>query len=244
MRVPHLSLLSAIVAIAPSLAYAQAPADPAADGEGSQPKKRAPAAASPVDGSAVRHGLFAESDLGVFLTFGGRNTNAPPDFPSRPTSNIQPYLGLTFGYAARLSDTLSLGGGLKIAAGYSAGAGRITGGDLNTLQVDDLATRPNDFAVMQAGAMGVIGIFLTDRVALTGKIDVGLGVADPNPTKSAAESGAAGAGIGVIAGAGFGVEYYTLLNDFSVGLDVRFGAILIGGFIPSVSATLPIKYTF
>src|SRR5262245_30622529 len=79
---------------APPAAATKQEAPPAEPGGGK------PASAPPADTSGrfkIRRGLFAEGDLGLFLTFGGRNTN-DPGLPSRSTSNVQPQLGLTVGY--------------------------------------------------------------------------------------------------------------------------------------------------
>ena len=203
----------------------------------------------------LRRGFFAESDLGVFLTFGGRNTNDPL-LPARSTSNVQPYLGVTLGYDLSHTDSYSFALGLKLAAGYSAGAGRATEAEIDQHGTNPITTRPNDFAVMEVGAAASLAVMMTDRLALTIKVDGGAGIVDPDPTKAAcaapctgggkmaSEPGAGKAAFAPIVGGGLGVEYFTLLNDFSVGLDARFAMVMLGGAIPGLSISIPIKYTF
>lgn len=189
----------------------------------------------------IRRGFFAESDLGAFFTFGGYNTNVP-ELPSKGMSNVQPYLGLILGYDLMSKPKTNLSLGLKLAAGFSAGGGRPSGEQLQ--DVDTATTLPNDFAVYEAGLTIGFAYFVSERVALTVKADGGAAIVTPDTTIPASVAGAGGTAVGGVAGGGLGVEYFTLLNDFSVGVDLRFGAIFHGGMIPSASVSVPIRYTF
>lgn len=205
---------------------------------------QAPAQADPFQ---IRRGFFAEAGLGVYFTFGGRNTNdTNPDnpYPKKGISNVQPYLALTFGYDLVHSDSFALNAGLRLSAGYSGGAGRVTDEEIAN-NFDEVSTKPSDFAVLETGVAVGAAFFVSERVALTVKVDGGLAAVDPNPTRFASEEGASSAAFAPIVGGGLGVEYFTLLNDFSVGTDLRFAMVLLSGSaIPSASVSIPVKYTF
>jgi len=242
----------------PSLAFAQdgeeAPPDAKpADATEAKPEEKpakAPDAAAAVDPDAdrpfqIKRGLHAEADLGVYFTFGGRNTNDPNlQYPGKTISNVQPYLGVFFGYDVIQAPKYAFAVGLKFAAGYSGGAGRVSASEV---QVGSTMTgeRSNDFGIMQVGAGLAFDYLVNDRLAVTVKADGGLAALDPDPSRFAADPAAGGATIGGIVGGGLGIEYFTLLNDFSVGFDARFAMVFGGGgSIPSMSLTVPVKYTF
>jgi len=208
-----------------------------------------PAEAAPADetletsrNEGVRRGLFVTLDPGTYLTFGGRNTN-DPTLPTKTVSNLQPYVGLTLGYDVLTGDLFNLGVGLKLAAGFNSGAGRVSNADL-ALGAEVLTTRPNDFAVYEIDLALHLGFMVASRWAMNVKLYGGVGFVYPDPTKSATEVGASNAAIGGAFGGCAGVEYFTLINDFSVGLDACFEGALAGGLIPGVSGRIPIKYTF
>jgi hypothetical protein len=256
MKLRGADLSFALVALlVPAIAFAQDDegGEPAASEEKTAGGDKQPAEASktetapedPSERFRIRRGFFAETDLGVYFTFGGRNTNDfINEFPKKTISNVQPYLALTFGYDLVHSEGFALSGGLRLSAGYSGGAGRVSDADL-ALGVEAISTRSSDFAVLETGVALAAAIFMSDRLALTVKADGGMAAVDPNPTLSAAEDGAGAAVFAPIFGGGLGLEYFTLLNDFSVGLDLRFAMVLISGAsIPSASVSVPIKYTF
>ena len=86
---------------------------------------------------------------------------------------------------------------------------------------------------------------LSDRFALTFKVDGGAGPVTPDPRLFANDDGAGAGAVAPTIGGGVGFAYVTLLNDFSVGVDARFSMTLLSGAsIPGLSATIPIKYTF
>jgi hypothetical protein len=199
------------------------------------------AAAAQSQTFTIKRGLFAEGDLGIYMSFGGVNTNRV-DVPSKPVSNIQPYVGLTFGYDVFSTSSFALGIGVRLAMGLNGGAGRA---DPNVQPADDVNTSSNDFSLQEAGAAINVIVLLTDRLALSFKLDGGAGFLTPDPTLPAADVNAGKYLFAPMFGGALGLELYTLLNDFSLGLQARFvGAIGGGEFIPGLSVTVPIKYTF
>ncbi|MFO0726783.1 MAG: adventurous gliding motility protein CglE [Myxococcota bacterium] len=249
MRFLSSCLISSLVLSAPAFAQdAPATQEPAASGEeGAKTAPAVPQQAAQGEGEdrpfQIRRGLFAETDVGVYFTFGGTNTNDAPNFPKKSISNIEPYLGVFFGYDIVRGQKLTFAAGLKLAAGYSGGAGRVSATQLTDgTPVGEL---PADFGIMQLGAGISVSYLLSDRIAIVGKADGGMSAVLPNPLIPASVAGAGGAAFGGIFGVGLGMEYFTLLNDFSVGLDVRFSmAMLSGASIPGLGITVPVKYTF
>lgn len=198
----------------------------------------------------LRRGLYAEADLGLFMTFGGRNTNLP-DLPSKGASNIQPTLGFTVGYDLVHSPAFSFGLGIGVAMHLNGGAGRVKAEDIQA-GVEDQTTKSNDFVIIPIGLAPMVSILLSDRLALSIRGDGGMALLNPDPTTAAATSqprdesivGAGSSAFAPFFGVGAGLEYFTLLNDFSVGVRVSFLGVLRDGFIPGATATFPIKYTF
>src|SRR5688572_16561036 len=186
----------------------------------------------------IRRGFFAEGDLGIFVTIGGVNTNSV-ELNSRGTSNLQPYIGATFGYDIVDLESFAMGLGLRFAMGLNGGAGRAEPGD------PDPNTQSNDYSIQEAGAVLNFVFMVADRVGLTLKLHGGAGFVTPDPTLPAAEPDAGKFVFAPVFGGQFGVELYTLLNDFSIGIQAGFvAAIAAGEFIPGLSGTIPIKYTF
>jgi hypothetical protein len=252
MTVRALSLAT-LLSLIPSFAFAQddeeMPPDPAPAAKTEEKKDDAsatettPAAtveSAPQERFKIKRGFYAQADLGVYMTFMGRNTNNPA-FPKRFTSNVQPHVGVVAGYDVVSSDSFNLGLGARFAMGLSGGAGRVSDAEL---MGEDIGTKSNDFSVIELGAEADLAIMMTDRVWLNIKLDGGAGIVDPDPTKVAGEDGAGAATFAPVFGAGVGVEYFTLLNDFSVGATLRFQGVLADGMIPGMSITIPIKYTF
>ena len=237
------------------------PAAAFAQGDGAEDIEAPPPEAQPVDETVqiardeVRRGIFVALDPGVFVTFGGRNTNDPA-VNAKVVSNTQPYVGMTLGYDVVSGSLFNLGIGLKLAAGFSSGAGRVTGEEHRCAEPGapgcppdspsyaDLNTRPNDFAVYEVGLAAHLGFMVASRWAINAKLYGGVGFVYPDPTKFATEMGASNAAIGAAFGACVGIEYFTLINDFSIGLDNCFEGAMAGGLIPAASWRIPIKYTF
>lgn len=202
----------------------------------------------------IRRGFYTQGDFGIFVAFGGRNSNAP-GIPSRSTSNLQPYIGLTVGYDLMSDEKINIAAGLKVGYMMNGGASRATANDV-TGAVGDPSTLSNDFEVWQVGVGGAFDYLLTDRLGLAFKLDGGLALLSPDPFEFANIVGgspedavqrfpnAGKSAIGGLVGVSAGVSYATLLTGFTVGVDVRFNAIIAGSFIPALSATVPIKYNF
>ena len=228
-------------------AEAEAPADGAADATA------APTTAA-VERFPIRRGLFAEADMGVDFAIGGRNTNRLVNGvpASAGTSNIEPYLGMMFGYDFFSNEKVNVAAGLKLALILNGGSGVVSSAEAAAGAVGQgaVSTIPSDFSIWQAGAGVNVDILFTDRLGLGIKLDGGMAVYEPDP-RAPAESlsgdplpDAGGPSIGGIFGLGAGVTYATLLPGFQVGLDVRFVAALINGLRPGNAITVPLKYNF
>ncbi len=202
----------------------------------------------------IRRGLFAEGDFGVFMTIGGRNTNNPA-LPSRGASNMQPYVGIMTGYDLYSDDVMNFAAGLKFALMLNGSAGRVSDAEAANPSAGNPLTKANDYEVWQIGVGGAFDYLLTDRFGLSLKMDGGLAILNASPFEAANVPGgdaqdalqfpnAGKSTIGGIVSAGVGVTYATLLTGFTVGIDVRFSAILADELIPALSITAPIKYNF
>jgi hypothetical protein len=249
MRLPTIPLIG-LLALSSAPAFAQEdedipppPPPPAAEEKKEEEaKKEEPAAAATDEAQktafTIRRGFFAEGDLGIFVTIGGVNTNSV-ELNNRSTSNLQPYIGATFGYDVVDLEAFAMGLGLRFAMGLNGGAGRANPGD------PDPNTQSNDYSIQEAGAVLNFVFMVADRVGLTLKLHGGAGFVTPDPTLPAGEPDAGKFVFAPVFGGQFGVELYTLLNDFSIGIQAGFvGAIAAGEFIPGLSGTIPIKYTF
>lgn len=198
----------------------------------------------------IRRGFFAEGDFGIFLAFGGRNTNVEQGVPpSRTTSNLEPTVGLTLGYDVASSPSFNLGLGVRGALLLNGGAGRVSEADALGGE-EDPSTRSNDFAIYEVGVAAHGDFYVTDRLSVSTKLDGGLAILNPDPSVASATrgrvpiEGAGGAGLGGMGSLAVGINYATLLTGFQVGLDIRFVAVFFDGLIPALSATVPIKYNF
>jgi hypothetical protein len=231
MRRFSFALLSMLL---PATSFAQEEPPPPA-----QPEVTATDEAERSDGFTIKRGFFAEGDLGIFVTIGGVNTNSI-ELNSRSTSNLQPYVGATFGYDVFSTDVFALGLGVRLAMGLNGGAGRA-----DPVEGSIANEKSNDYSIQEAGAVVNLVFLVTDRLGLTLKLHGGAGFVTPDPTVPASEPDAGGFTFAPVFGGQFGLELYTLLNDFSIGIQAGFvGAIAGGEFIPGLSGTIPIKYTF
>lgn len=263
MRKPGLWLLNVGLAIslgASASAWAQGEDKDAKAGDKKAEGKEAEAAAGTdtqpeAQRFKIKRGLYAEGDLGVFFTFGGRSNNPATDFPSRSTSNAQAYAGVTVGYDIFSGDAFSFGLGLKLAMGLNGGAGRLYDGEIQDQSLMP-ATKSADFNIIQAGVAANISILVTERLAIPIKLGGGAGFLNPDPTIPADQTKAGKFSFAPYVDFGAGIEFYTLLNDFSIGVFFRFVGTIAGtsydvpanvpgsDFIPGLSITAPIKYTF
>ncbi len=192
-----------------------------------------------------RRGLSAEGEFGVFFTLGGRDANDPQEgFPSRTVSNAGPYVAVIVGYDVYETDGFALSIGPKFGAAYNSGSARLTESDIASVGDDAASTYSNDYGAYEA-SLNLSAIFMvTDRLAVTGKVNGGVAFIDVNPTVDSADPDAGNLAIGGLFGVSGGVEWYTLLNGFSVGLQVRFQGLLVDGFIPGIAIPATLRYTF
>ena len=224
-----------------------------------------------------RRGFSAEGELGVFLTFGGRNANetsAASGFASRPVSNANPYVAVILGYDVVTTNTFALSIGPKFGAGFNGGSSRLTPEDVEVTGVSGASTFANDYALYEAGINLSLTFMASERLAIAGKLNGGAVFIDANPTvdycgangdsdgpsptlpaePSQAEldtfrdacgnTDAGDLAIGGLFGASLGIEWYTLLNGFSVGLQVRFQGVMVDRFIPGLAIPATLRYTF
>ncbi|MCB9655967.1 MAG: adventurous gliding motility protein CglE [Deltaproteobacteria bacterium] len=201
--------------------------------------------------STIRRGFFVQGDVGLFTTLGGRSNVAP--YESRPLSNVEPQVALVVGYDVAHSPKYAFSVGVRFAMAFNSGAGRITAAEAAAATTDDpgtAVTKSADYSVMEAGLQLGLSWMVAERFALLFKADGGAGIVDPNPMLVATAPGAGGASFAPLFGLAAGAEYFTLLTDFSVGVEIRFLGVLVpeagGGsaFIPGLALTAPVKYTF
>ena len=236
------AVLSAGLATSATSAFAQ---DEAAPAEGDTADSAASAAAEEEDGFPIRRGFFAIGDFGGYFSFGGRNTNLPPAFPTRTVSNLQPTIGLTLGYDLVSNASVNFAAGIRLGMAFNAGAGRLSDADIAQLGQAAASTAPADYDLMQAGVAFKLGFMVLERLAINAVADVGAGFVSPDPSTPASQvPGGGDTSIGVLFGVGPGIEFFTLFPGFSVGLDLRFVGTIANEFTPGLSITAPLKYNF
>jgi hypothetical protein len=167
----------------------------------------------------VRRGLFTETNIGVVMTFGGRERY----------SNAQSYLQLGIGY--------DLGEHVELAA--QVGLGSSAANCFASLQPGQCPLA-DSFTMAFANLTGTYLIRLAERFYLTPKLSAGYTSLDPAPVLSKD-----GRPISSAAnfGGGLGVEYATQMDHFSVGLDVL-GRYIVAASITSFALLPRLKYTF
>lgn len=239
-----------------------------AQDEGPEPEAEAATEAAPESGQKAssaleaelslypaRRGFYVTGDLGGYFSFGGISTSSGDGFPSRSTSNFQPVVGINVGYDVLSSPTMNLAVALRGAMTFNAGSSPVS--QEEALAVGGV-TNPADFDMAQVGVASKLGFLLVDRLFLNIVGDVGAGFITPDPNEPALTSApgtsvddqiinpnAGSTAVGVIFGVGAGLEFNTLFPGFSIGLDARFqGAVASSQFIPGMSFTVPLKYTF
>ncbi|MEL6184967.1 MAG: adventurous gliding motility protein CglE [Myxococcota bacterium] len=236
------AVLSAGLATSATSAFAQ---DESAPAEGAAADSAASAAAEEEeDGFPIRRGFFAIGDFGGYFSFGGRNTNLPPTFPTRTVSNLQPSIGLTLGYDLVSNESINFAAGIRLGMAFNAGAGRLSDSDIDQLGQATASTAPADYDLMQAGVAFKLGFMVLERLAINAVADVGAGFVSPDPSAPASQPDGGDVSIGVLFGVGPGIEFFTLFPGFSVGLDLRFVGTIANEFTPGLSITAPLKYNF
>jgi hypothetical protein len=193
-------------------------------------------AATPSAGVAqeIRSGFFADVNLGGFFTATGANSKG-----NKGVSNAQAYLQLGVGYDV----AKFLAVGVHFGIGSSANscfATSVKGTGACVFGTTNPATAPDNFTMSMLGAEGVFKVAVGERLFLRPRIDVGWTFLEPAPVvdKDGKEVGG-----GAYVGLGFGIEYATHMDHFSIGLDVG-GKLIIGPNIPAFAFYPMIKYTF
>jgi len=182
-------------------------------------------AATPPEGVPlkVRRGFFVETGVGAFWTLGGESGY----------SNAEPYLQLGLGYD--VTEHLSLGAHFGLGtnavncfAGYVPGTQDCRLADSFTIAFGD----------MTAAYRFRVG----ERFYLAPKVAGGYTRLDPAPVEVSGGSASA-AVYAPNAGLGFGFEYATSMEHFTIGADllVRY---VVGPNIPTFAVFPRVKYTF
>ena len=207
------------------------------------------------DRCEIRRGFFARGDFGAFFTLGGSDFDAVSNtVSSNSVGNLQPFVGLTAGYDVLSMGRSNLSIGARFAAAFNSSTSAfISGGDF--LDPAQAASTPQDFEMLQFGAAVDYTYLLSERLGLQFHGDGGIVLLGPDPASPAetvtgpqtsenSEFNPGGRAIAGVFSAGLGVEYYTLLNGFSVGLTTSFYGVLAEEFIPGLAIFVPIKYNF
>jgi len=192
-------------------------------------------------GFVFRQGIYTQSDLGGFFVLGngagsptGFTTAPAPTCANRapckpvPTSQLQPYIGLSVGY-----DILQwLGIQLSFGTGFVANAAVYNQSEEN----------PRDYGLTFINGAVVGSFYVLERLAIMGKLMGGLAFMSPEPFPDENT-------IGGNAGVGVGIRYATLLPDVFVGIDANLNVAFIPGsqsmvIVPGISFAPVIKYVF
>lgn len=206
----------------------------------------------------IRRGFFGRGDFGVFFAFGGADyrlqtdPNTGSNVADSSVSNLQPLVGVTLGYDVVAQNKFNLALGARFAATFNGSSARIPGADSTGQVPQDPQTYPADFEILQFGAAIDATFMTSERLGILVHGDGGISVVSPDPGTPATDpnqgifvEGAGDAAIGGIFSGGAGVEYYTLLTGFSVGLTAAFyGVITSDDFIPGLGIYVPLKYNF
>lgn len=177
----------------------------------------------------VRHGWYAETQLGVFTAFGG----------SKAASNGAPFMALSAGMDIPSMQNLTLF--FTVGHGSNAGSCRALTdqGDCQAWKLSDgsLAAAPESFSVIPIELGGRYGFSdILPRLSPYAMAVVGYSILTPAISKDAS-LGSPHAGLGG------GVEYVTRLDGLTIGAEVVFRAAF-APFLPSLAAYPRVKYVF
>ena len=174
-------------------------------------------------------GLYTSSDVGVFLSFGGR----------KGVSNIMPYWALHTGYD--ISDELSAQ--VSIAAGYVSGnAIRAIDNPLDPVAIGQGSRLVDNYDVLNIGADIVYALRPTQRFAIEAKLGGGFTRFNPAPSLELNPAEAdSPMGAHVAFGADF--KYLTLLTNFTAGASIT-GYFILPYAVPAVAIGGVVRYTF
>lgn len=179
-------------------------------------------AATPPEGVPLRarRGLFTDIGLGGFMTVGGDDGY----------SNFQSYVQLGGGYD--VTDSLEL----AAHVGFGSNAGNCFSGR----GPDGFCAQSDNFTATFFDVTAAYLFRTAPRLFVAPKLAAGYTVLDPAPTLNGAGNpvtGAANVGVGV------GLEYATLLDHFSIGIDLM-TRVVLGPNIVSLQLLPRLKYTF
>lgn len=195
-------------------------------------------------GFVFKQGFYTQADLGGFFVFGNA-LGSPTGFsiakgvtadgsgiPNEPvpTSQLQPYIGLSVGYDI----AQWLGVQLSFGTGFVANAA--------VYNVD--IENPRDYGLTNIDLAVVGSFYVLERLAISGKLFGGATFMSPAP---APDEPTIGGNVGV----GAGVRYATLLPDVFVGIDVNMLVAFVPAAAPKPLVIVPgfffapvIKYVF
>lgn len=196
-------------------------------------------------GFVFKQGIYTQSDLGGFFVI-GKSLGSPTGSTigelcddgsagsgkpckSVPTSQLQPYIGLSVGYD--ISQYL----GLQVSFG--------TGYVANAAVYGDSIENPRDYGLTTVNLAVVGSFYVLERLAIMAKLMGGAAFMSPEPFPGEPT-------IGGNAGLGIGVRYATLLPDVFVGIDGNLMVAFIPAsagdmvIVPGVSFAPVIKYVF
>ena len=196
-------------------------------------------------GFVFKQGIYTQSDLGGFFVI-GKSLGSPTGSTigelcddgsagggkpckSVPTSQLQPYIGLSVGYD--ISQYL----GLQVSFG--------TGYVANAAVYGDSIENPRDYGLTTVNLAVVGSFYVLERLAIMAKLMGGAAFMSPEPFPGEPT-------IGGNAGFGIGVRYATLLPDVFVGIDGNLMVAFIPAsagdmvIVPGVSFAPVIKYVF
>ena len=198
---------------------------------------------------SVRRGFFVRGDVGTYLAFGGKSTNVvvltdSSQILSQSISQPRLMAGVLSGYDFRLASRLGLTLGVRLIAAFNGGASRISDAEIATVSAADLQTRVSDFAMYAVSPEVSLGWLLTSRLAWNYTVGAGVAFIDPDPFQYAANVGATELATAMLFSGATGLEYFTRLQGFSIGIEARFLAVQANSFIPGMSISVPVKYNF
>jgi hypothetical protein len=194
-------------------------------------------AAVPAEGvpQAIRSGLFADVNLGGFLTIGGRNAS-DQNAASVPQAYMQ--VGLGYDLARHLSLAASFGLGSSASSCYAQVVGGACLFDAARGATPE-NTAADNFTVAMFAVEASTKLFFTERLTLRPRLHLGFALLEPEPRRE----GASPVDKGFVVGAGVGLEYATHLDHVSVGADL-FGRLVTGPNLLAFALYPKIKYTF
>ena len=206
---------------------------------------------------------------------GRNSNNLEGGFPTRSISNANPYVAMILGYDVYADPGFAFNAGLKLGASFNGGSARLSQADIDATQATGASTFANDYSAYQAGVNLSFIFMVLERLSITVKANGGVTFVDANPNVDFCGANASNPGpsptlpnqptdeqrnnfraacgdtdagnlaLGGVFGGSAGVEWYTLLEGFSVGVQVGFQGLLVDGeFIPGIAIPATLRYTF